>query len=508
MKTLWVCVVLAIGLGMSVSGQTASITGPVTFSNGQPYTGIISISPIGIWNQNATAIIGGVVTCAFAGGQPTSGCALVPGGAYRASYGNGQTETWTVSSAVSYTVAAIRSPQPPSPSMFVSSNQITAPSTNGLCLVSGNGVASWQSCSGGASVSSFNGRSNAVTPQAGDYTTSLVAEGTNQYFTAGRVLAAMSGLYQSPITGAPSTWPTFASVAISGSYLDLTNRPSIPSSTTSISEGTNLYFTSARVLSAMSGLYQTPISGAPGTWPTIPSVSSTGNVLKGNGSGSAIAAAAADVVGLFGGVGAGTKYLGDDGALHTASSGGVVTTSVIDLGPLCMINGYTYGVSTLNWSGASLSYTGGNVPVSAGGYYDCSYQWANSNNYVVMRLLWIPPDYDSTQAVTVGLSFGPDSSGATGNVGMKAAIGCATSGTTTFGSGATPITLNSYSSTGAVTVSGTQYTVQNATTATLNMTGCSPGALARLTVGRDNSVATNSAVTLDVIAIKFTYSRK
>jgi len=48
-------------------------------------------------------------------------------------------------------------------------------------------------------VNSFGGRSGAVTPQAGDYTTTLVAEGANLYFTNARALAAMAGLYQSPI---------------------------------------------------------------------------------------------------------------------------------------------------------------------------------------------------------------------------------------------------------------------------------------------------------------------
>jgi len=43
--------------------------------------------------------------------------------------------------------------------------------------------------------------------------------------------------------------PTFATVSSTGSYTDLINKPVIPTSTTQISEGTNLYYTDARVAS-------------------------------------------------------------------------------------------------------------------------------------------------------------------------------------------------------------------------------------------------------------------
>lgn len=44
----------------------------------------------------------------------------------------------------------------------------------------------------GSGVVSFNGRSGVVTPQAGDYTTTIVAEGTNQYFTQTRARQSIS----------------------------------------------------------------------------------------------------------------------------------------------------------------------------------------------------------------------------------------------------------------------------------------------------------------------------
>ena len=59
--------------------------------------------------------------------------------------------------------------------------------------------------------------------------TSQITESGNLYFTNARVLAAMSGLYQSPINGAPGTWPSLASVATSGSYNDLANKPTLSS---------------------------------------------------------------------------------------------------------------------------------------------------------------------------------------------------------------------------------------------------------------------------------------
>jgi hypothetical protein len=61
--------------------------------------------------------------------------------------------------------------------------------------------------SGGGAVTTVFGRAGAVVAVSGDYTTSLVPEGTSQYFTAARAQAAMAGLYQTPIAGAPGTWP-------------------------------------------------------------------------------------------------------------------------------------------------------------------------------------------------------------------------------------------------------------------------------------------------------------
>jgi len=81
----------------------------------------------------------------------------------------------------------------------------------------------------GGAVSTVFGRSGTVAAQNGDYTTAQVTESGNLYFTNVRVLAAMAGLYQAPITGAPGTWPSFATVATSGSFNDLSNKPTLAS---------------------------------------------------------------------------------------------------------------------------------------------------------------------------------------------------------------------------------------------------------------------------------------
>ena len=80
-----------------------------------------------------------------------------------------------------------------------------------LCQIEQNGGGG-----GGGGVTSFNSRTGAVTPQAGDYTTTIVAEGTNLYYTAARFNTAFAA-----------------------------------KSTTDLAEGTNLYFTNTRAVDAI-----------------------------------------------------------------------------------------------------------------------------------------------------------------------------------------------------------------------------------------------------------------
>lgn len=53
---------------------------------------------------------------------------------------------------------------------------------------------------GGGTVSSIFGRTGAIVAVGGDYTTAQVTEGVNLYFTNLRVLSAMAGLYEAPLT--------------------------------------------------------------------------------------------------------------------------------------------------------------------------------------------------------------------------------------------------------------------------------------------------------------------
>ena len=106
-------------------------------------------------------------------------------------------------------------------------------------------------------------------------TTSDIAEGTNLYFTDARVRSAISATgdlsynsttgvfsYTTPALSYDSLTglPTLATVASTGSYNDLIDTPTIPSTTTQIAEGTNLYFTDARAKAAV-----TTITGNAGT---------------------------------------------------------------------------------------------------------------------------------------------------------------------------------------------------------------------------------------------------
>ncbi|HNW96538.1 MAG TPA: hypothetical protein PK547_00210 [Candidatus Paceibacterota bacterium] len=70
-----------------------------------------------------------------------------------------------------------------------------------------SGLASWQTVTGGGGdVMSVFGRTGTVTAQSGDYTTSLVSEGSNLYFTNARAVAAVQSALDAK---APTANPTF-----------------------------------------------------------------------------------------------------------------------------------------------------------------------------------------------------------------------------------------------------------------------------------------------------------
>jgi len=127
-------------------------------------------------------------------------------------------------------------------------------------------------------VSSVFGRTGAVAAQSGDYTTSLVPEGSNVYWTQARFDTALTGTTSLPkIT-------TLGSLALP--YSQLTSTPDLTqyltlsawygTTTDQLKEGSNnLYFTNARVASYISGSSTVPHIGG----------SAYGNLLLWNGSG-------------------------------------------------------------------------------------------------------------------------------------------------------------------------------------------------------------------------------
>ena len=125
-------------------------------------------------------------------------------------------EQWLVpDSATPVPLSAVRSINPPLPFQTVALGLLSrgaAVTGQALCWL---GTAWGPGTCGGSSsgVSSVFGRSGAVAATSGDYTTAQVTESGNLYFTAGRAQAAMAGLYQTPISGAPSTWPTLGTAA-------------------------------------------------------------------------------------------------------------------------------------------------------------------------------------------------------------------------------------------------------------------------------------------------------
>ncbi len=97
-----------------------------------------------------------------------------------------------------------------SPEIAVGFDPPNSPSSYINIVVTGNAVANYAAenqlylapgtTGAGGIVTSVFGRGGTVTAQTGDYTTSQVTEGTNLYFTSARAVSAMTGLYQSPIT--------------------------------------------------------------------------------------------------------------------------------------------------------------------------------------------------------------------------------------------------------------------------------------------------------------------
>jgi len=145
----------------------------------------------------------------------------------------------------------------------------------------GNGITAWNSLpyasQGAAPVTSVFGRTGAVVAASGDYTTTLVTEGTNLYYTQARFDSAFSGKSTSNLSEGTNLYFTDERVddrvaaliqngtGLTWTYVDasgtLTGNVSLsPFSTTNLSEGTNLYYTQSRFDSAFSAKSTTNLS--------------------------------------------------------------------------------------------------------------------------------------------------------------------------------------------------------------------------------------------------------
>jgi hypothetical protein len=129
-----------------------------------------------------------------------------------------------------------------------------------------NGTA-WQKIDNSEAMLSFNGRTGAVVPVSGDYTTALVTEVTNLYYTGARVRAELlTGLSTSTsaIAASDSVLTAFgkaqgqiatkeasANKGAANGYAGLDSGGKVPTAqlptTAGITEGSNLYYTGARV---------------------------------------------------------------------------------------------------------------------------------------------------------------------------------------------------------------------------------------------------------------------
>ena len=140
----------------------------------------------------------------------------------------------------------------------INSAAVTGSTTKTLTLTQQDGgtvTATWTDINTDAVTSVF-GRTGVVVAVSGDYTTTLVTEGTNLYYTDARARAAIS------VTGSGSYNSSTGVITVTGGVTSVnTLTGAVVLTTTNIAEGTNLYYTDARV-----GTYLTTNSYATQTY--------------------------------------------------------------------------------------------------------------------------------------------------------------------------------------------------------------------------------------------------
>jgi len=125
----------------------------------------------------------------------------------------------------------------------INSAAVTGTTTKTLTLTQQDGgtvTATWTDINTDAVTSVF-GRTGVVVAVSGDYTTTLVTEGTNLYYTDARARAAIS------VTGSGSYNSATGVITVTGGVTSVnTLTGAVVLTTTNITEGTNLYYTQAR----------------------------------------------------------------------------------------------------------------------------------------------------------------------------------------------------------------------------------------------------------------------
>jgi hypothetical protein len=125
----------------------------------------------------------------------------------------------------------------------INSAAVTGTTTKTLTLTQQDGgtvTATWTDDNTDAVTSVF-GRTGVVVAVSGDYTTTLVTEGTNLYYTDARARAAIS------VTGSGSYNSATGVITVTGGVTSVnTLTGAVVLTTTNIAEGTNLYYTQAR----------------------------------------------------------------------------------------------------------------------------------------------------------------------------------------------------------------------------------------------------------------------